>query len=157
MPNVYDYEGLACIYSQLLFSDTRIKIINKSLFINFVLHFFVSLINFKKDFLLMIQINSQVQINSDNSLNRKNTELYQNYPNPFGDNTNFSYAIEQAGQVELVIHSYFGRYITTLVTEHQDKGSYSIEWNTTDIPPGLYFYTLRVDGMEWVKKAIRIK
>ena len=40
---------------------------------------------------------------------------------------------------------------------HQSEGSYSIDWNTSDIAPGIYFYTLRVDGVEWVKKAIRIK
>ncbi len=104
-----------------------------------------------------IGINSEVVINPDNSLNIKNTTLYQNQPNPFRYSTKFSYTIGTPGNVELIITTYTGQYVTTLVNQYQNNGSYSIDWDTTDIAPGLYFYTLKVDGMEWVKKAIRIK
>lgn len=87
----------------------------------------------------------------------KSKSKINNYPNPFRNSTTFTYSIGKPGLVELLIHSYFGQYITTLVNEQHDEGSYSINWNTTDIAPGVYFYTLKVDGLEWVKKAIRIK
>ena len=79
------------------------------------------------------------------------------YPNPFRERTVFNYSIGKVSHVELIIHSYTGQYITTLVSQQQDKGSYTIDWHTADIAAGVYYYTLMVDGMEWVKKAIRIK
>ena len=102
-------------------------------------------------------INSTFNIVPDNSLNGKNTKLFQNYPNPFSYSTKFNYTIAAPGNVELLIHTFTGQYVTTLVSEQQNEGSYTVNWDTADIPPGLYFYTLTVDGMEWVKKAIRVK
>jgi len=104
-----------------------------------------------------IGINSQVRIMPDNSLNTNNTALYQNHPNPFRHETKFSYSIARPGNVELLIHTYTGQHVQTLLNKDQDSGSYSIDWDTTNIPPGLYFYTLKVDGMQWVKKAMRVK
>jgi len=102
-------------------------------------------------------INSTVSTVPDNSMAKQNTLLNQNIPNPFKSKTVFSYTIGATGQVELLIHSYTGQYITTLVSEQQDNGSYEIDWNTSDVASGIYYYTLRVDGFEWVKKAIKIK
>ncbi len=93
----------------------------------------------------------------DRTLLPEGFAISQNYPNPFKNSTMFTYSISKPGLVELVIHSYSGQYITTLVSVQQDEGSYSISWNTTDIATGVYFYTLKVDGLELVKKAIRIK
>ena len=103
------------------------------------------------------EINSVVQIIPDNSMRTRDTELHQNVPNPFRYRTRFSYTIGMQGYVELVVHSYTGDLVTTLVSEHQDNTTYSIDWDTTDIAPGIYFYTLKVDGVEWVKKAVKIK
>ena len=90
-----------------------------------------------------------------NEIQKENTITI--YPNPFIERTTFAYTLDDPGQVELIIHTYTGQYVTTLVSEQQRKGSYEIDWNTSDIAPGIYFYTLKVDGVEWVKKAVKIK
>lgn len=103
------------------------------------------------------EVNSVINITPDNSISKKETVLEQNVPNPFTVKTTFNYTIGTKGNVELEIMTYSGQYVTTLVNTNQEEGSYSIDWNTSNIAPGIYFYTLRVDGVEWVKKAIRIK
>lgn len=103
------------------------------------------------------EVNSVIDIVPDNTIARKETNLEQNHPNPFRERTVFTYSIGKESHVELIIHSYTGQYITTLVSQQQDKGSYTIDWHTADIAAGVYYYSLMVDGMEWVKKAIRIK
>ncbi len=102
-------------------------------------------------------ITSIVNIVLDDSFISNETKLEQNKPNPFRYRTKFDYYIGESGYVELIINFYDGKHIATLVSEQQDNGSYSIEWDTTDIAAGVYFYTLKVDGIEWVKKAIKIK
>jgi|AntAceMinimDraft_17_1070374.scaffolds.fasta_scaffold00511_11 hypothetical protein len=89
-------------------------------------------------------------------------ELYKNlkfniYPNPFKNSTTFTYYLDKTVYTELVIYSYAGKYITTLVKKQQNKGKYSVKWNTSALGSGIYFYTLKVDGIRFVKKAIRIK
>jgi len=102
-------------------------------------------------------VNSVINITQDNSLTKASTELYQNVPNPFTSKTTFNYTLGTEGKVELIIMTYTGQYVTTLVNSNQESGNYSIDWNTTDIAPGIYFYALQVDGVEWVKKAIKLK
>ncbi len=103
------------------------------------------------------EISSVIHITPDNSVNGKITELYQNNPNPFTVKTTFTYTLGKAGFVELEIHSEVGQFIAKLVSEQQAVGNYSIDWNTANIAPGIYFYSLKVDNMLWVKKAVRIK
>ena len=102
-------------------------------------------------------ITSVITIEPDLSVTEKKTTLAQNTPNPFRYRTQFEYYIGEAGHVELLIHSPEGKLIATLADERQLEGSYTVNWETLDLAPGLYFYTLKVDGVEWVKKAVRIK
>ena len=90
------------------------------------------------------------QFPSDNSLN-------QNYPNPFNSITNIAYKIAQSGTVELDVYDLSGRYVIRLVDGFQEEGSYTIQWNSGNLTTGNYFYTLRVDGQQLVKKALVVK
>ncbi|MBI5218677.1 MAG: tail fiber domain-containing protein [Bacteroidia bacterium] len=103
------------------------------------------------------EISTVIHITPDGSVNEKITELYQNRPNPFTVKTTFTYTLGKTGFVELEIHSELGMFITKLVNSNQSEGNYSIDWDTADLAPGIYFYSLKVDGMLWVKKAVRIK
>ncbi|MBI5218711.1 MAG: tail fiber domain-containing protein [Bacteroidia bacterium] len=107
----------------------------------------------------VIHITPDSSVNSlhSGSVNEKITELYQNRPNPFTVKTTFTYTLGKTGFVELEIHSELGMFITKLVNSNQSEGNYSIDWDTADLAPGIYFYSLKVDGMLWVKKAVRIK
>jgi hypothetical protein len=86
-----------------------------------------------------------------------NNQLGQNYPNPFKTVTTFTYTIADDGFVEFVIEDSFGKKIVTTVSQNQTKGSYSFDWEPTNLSPGIYFYSLRVNGEILVKKAIKIE
>ncbi|MFH2095048.1 MAG: T9SS type A sorting domain-containing protein, partial [Bacteroidota bacterium] len=75
----------------------------------------------------------------------------------FGYKTTFTYKTGIDGFIELEIHDQYGNFITALVSESQPAGSYSVDWNAVDIAPGVYFYSLKVNGVIWVKKAIKIR
>ena len=101
-------------------------------------------------------INSTIKIVTDNSVNGNRTELYQNKPNPFKTITTFTYLLGTAGFVELEITDQYGQLIEKLVNTNQETGNYSIDWDSVKVAPGMYFYSLKVNSLLLVKKAIKV-
>ena len=104
----------------------------------------------------------------------ENFVLEQNYPNPFNPATNFRFTVPEAHQpsaeignlstgitsgqfVSLKIHDLLGREVAILVNEEKPAGSYSVRWNATNIPSGVYFYRLTAEGFSETKKLSLIK
>ncbi len=92
-------------------------------------------------------------------------ELSQNYPNPFNPTTNISYVIARSGatrqstevSVKLKVYDALGREVATLVNAKQTPGKYSLQFNATNLPSGVYFYTLRAGNFVQTKKMILMK
>lgn len=83
--------------------------------------------------------------------------LSQNYPNPFNPVTKINYAIAKKGFVSLKIFDILGREVKTLVNENKAPGNYSIDFNASDFPSGVYFYKLTCNEFTNVKRMILIK
>jgi hypothetical protein len=84
-------------------------------------------------------------------------QLFQNYPNPFNPTTIISYQIPKSGFVSLVVYDALGREIKTLVNEEKVLGKYSVEFNASNLPSGVYFYTLKAGEYISTKKMIIVK
>ncbi len=84
-------------------------------------------------------------------------ELYQNYPNPFNPSTKISYQLPTASEVTLTIYDVLGRQVKTLVRERQTAGNYSVMFNATDLPSGVYFYRLEAGTYHDTKKLLLLK
>ncbi len=82
-------------------------------------------------------------------------------PNPASDNTNVSYAIAKDNNVTVSVYNFLGQVVKVLVNEPQTAGSYSVNWDATDlsgasVPKGVYF--LRAQTNEGVQtQAINIE
>jgi hypothetical protein len=87
--------------------------------------------------------------------------LEQNFPNPFNPSTVIQYSIEKASKVTLSLFSILGNEVATLVNKHQEAGSYSIQFNTTDLAfelsSGIYFSRLEAGSNVATKKLVFIK
>ena len=73
--------------------------------------------------------------------------LLQNQPNPFASKTEFRYLIAAAGNTTLRVHGTAGRLVKTLVSEQQEPGYYSVDWDRKDetgrpVSAGVYVYRL---------------
>lgn len=91
----------------------------------------------------------------------KEFKLCSNYPNPFNPVTRIKFDIppsplERAG-VRLIIYDILGRGITTLVNEQLRPGSYEIEFDGTNYPSGIYYYTMNAGSFSQTKKMVLIK
>jgi predicted GH43/DUF377 family glycosyl hydrolase len=69
--------------------------------------------------------------------------LEQNYPNPFNPGTTIKYSIPKTSKVTLTLFNLLGEQVTTLVNEEKNVGNYSVEFNASKLPSGVYFYQLK--------------
>lgn len=81
----------------------------------------------------------------DDLMNEIESELYQNTPNPFSDNTVIRYAIPQDAQsASLLIYDMNGKQIDQFNLAEKGMGSIVLEGSRLDA--GMYLYSLIVDG-----------
>ena len=69
-------------------------------------------------------------------------ELEQNYPNPFNAHTTIRYKVPAECFVILRVFDLFGREVRTLVNRLHSPGNYYAAFNASELPGGMYFYTL---------------
>lgn len=69
--------------------------------------------------------------------------LRQNSPNPFNPTTKITYSLGLDGRTQVLLHDASGRLVQTLVDEHQQPGTYELTLDVTNLPSGMYYYTLQ--------------
>lgn len=84
-------------------------------------------------------------------------KIFQNYPNPFNPLTKIDYEIPKQGLISMIVYDILGREVKMLVNEVKSPGYYTIEFNGTDIPSGVYFYKLESKEFSDVKRMILVK
>jgi flagellar hook assembly protein FlgD len=80
------------------------------------------------------------------------TELAENFPNPFREETTIRFILSQASdeyEVKLQVYSTSGQLINTLAEGIFSSGAHQVVWNGRDatgkkMPAGLYIYKLEV-------------
>ncbi len=103
--------------------------------------------------------------NSGNSGLPDKFELEQNYPNPFNPTTTIQYTVPVAVKtlhatsqlVQLKIYDVLGRELVTLVNKQQSPGNYSVTFNASNLPSGIYLYELKTGNNIQVKKMMLLK
>jgi len=84
-------------------------------------------------------------------------KLFQNYPNPFNPTTKINYELPITNYVDLSIYNTNGQKIITLVSKKQAAGSYQVKWDAARYASGVYYYKLRVDNFQEIKKMILLR
>lgn len=141
------------LFTSLVFADTlRIHTINGTIEIDLatVRH---------------IKFDSFVNSTASNQIISKiPISFLRNYPNPFNPDTNISFKLEsqQPALVELNIYNIKGQLVKTLVNKKLNKGYYSYNWKGKNkfnkpVSTGVYFYKLKVNNQQKVKKMLLVK
>jgi hypothetical protein len=84
-------------------------------------------------------------------------QLNQNYPNPFNPSTVISYQLSVISFVRLEVYNVLGQVVATLVDGMKQPGSYTVRFDASNLPSGIYFYRLQAAGFIETKKLILIK
>ena len=89
-------------------------------------------------------------------------KLYNNYPNPFNNDTKISYYLPEMTWVKLRIYDIRGRETCTLVNKIQYPGLKQITWNGKNnagktVSSGMYIYTLQAGQKVLSQKMLLIR
>jgi hypothetical protein len=92
--------------------------------------------------------------------------LYQNYPNPFNPVTKIKFQAPlsppEGGMqiVSLKIYDILGKEVSTIFSSPWGRiggATYSVDWDGTNYPSGVYFYKLETDNYSETKKMVLLK
>ncbi|MBX7045476.1 MAG: T9SS type A sorting domain-containing protein [Ignavibacteria bacterium] len=84
--------------------------------------------------------------------------LKQNYPNPFNPVTKIEFALPLNSNVSLKIFDMTGREVARLINnEFRNSGSYSVEFNASNLSSGVYFYKIEAGSYTGIKKMMLVK
>ena len=83
--------------------------------------------------------------------------LYNNYPNPFNPVTHLEFGISKLKFVTLKVYNVLGNEIKTLLNENKSPGRYTVEFNGSNFPSGIYFYKISAGEFTEVKKMTLLK
>jgi len=84
-------------------------------------------------------------------------QLFQNYPNPFNLETTIEFAVGIESDVKMEITDTLGQRIKLLFDEIKQPGLYRIKFDASNLPSGVYLYTISVNGKTESNKMQLIK
>jgi len=96
-------------------------------------------------------------INNEGNIIPDGYELKQNYPNPFNPVTEISFSIPEQTNVLLTIYNPLGEKTAVILDEVLSAGYHKVNWNASDFPSGIYFYSLRTEKISITRKMVLIK
>jgi len=88
--------------------------------------------------------------------------LYQNYPNPFSNQTTIKYDIAEATSVKIYIYNTVGQLVKTIDQGENSIGTHTVDWdgkNDDDetLSSGVYFYQLHTKDFNKTMKMLLVK
>ena len=112
-------------------------------------------ISFWKDTLTIPVIH--VGLEEENDIIPSEFDLSQNYPNPFNPSTTINYSLPKQSYITLKVYDILGREVASLVQEQQKAGYYEVDWNAKDLTSGIYFISIRAEGINSKKNFTQVK
>ncbi|MBK8552548.1 MAG: T9SS type A sorting domain-containing protein [Ignavibacteria bacterium] len=83
--------------------------------------------------------------------------LHQNFPNPFNPITVINYTLAVSINVNLIIYDLLGKQVAEPVNEIQKEGNYTITFDGSNLPSGVYYYKITAGDFIQIRKMILIK
>ena len=100
---------------------------------------------------------SGVDIEAADSVLPNRFGLLPNYPNPFNPSTIFRYDLPQPAHVTLKVYNMLGREIATLVDEQHSAGRYTIRFDASGLPSGVYLYHMTAGAFRQSRSMVLIR
>jgi hypothetical protein len=86
------------------------------------------------------------------------SRLEQNYPNPFNPETSIGFSVERTGRAAVTVYDLLGKKVATLFDGFAEAGlHYTVQFNPSSFPSGVYFYQLQSGSRLEVKKLTYIR
>ncbi len=96
-------------------------------------------------------------ISNNNYIAPEKYFLSQNYPNPFNPITKIRFDIKKSGLTTLKVYDVLGKLLYSLVDGNLNAGSYSYDFDGSDLSSGIYYYRLTSGDFTSIKKMTLVK
>ncbi len=83
--------------------------------------------------------------------------LDQNYPNPFNPTTSISFNLPSASNVSLKVYDMLGQEVAIVLNQFMNAGRFEVKFDASNLPTGIYTYSLSAGNFQSVKKMMLIK
>jgi hypothetical protein len=84
--------------------------------------------------------------------------LGQNYPNPFNPSTVIEFVVPMSGHASMKVYNVLGQEVATLFNGTAEVGKINVaRFDASNLPSGLYFYTLKSAGASETKRMLLMK
>jgi hypothetical protein len=83
--------------------------------------------------------------------------LSQNYPNPFNPSTQIAFGVPREGRVVLDVYNLLGARVATLMDGHKSAGVYTVRFDASDLPSGIYYYRMSAAESVITRKMLLLK
>jgi hypothetical protein len=80
--------------------------------------------------------------------------LFPAFPNPFNPFTTIEFDLPKTSEVTLKIFNILGEEVATLVSDRLSTGSYSYEWDASNLASGVYLYRLETGNYVETRKMV---
>lgn len=84
-------------------------------------------------------------------------DLSQNYPNPFNPSTTIKFSVPKQTQLKINIYNMLGELIETISNGTYEAGYYTVSFNASNLPSGMYIYRIESSDFVQVRKMVLIK
>lgn len=81
----------------------------------------------------------------------------QNYPNPFNPVTTINYTLPSEGHVSLMVYNLQGKQVAKLVDGYEAAGVYSVRFDASELPSGIYLYQIKAGQFTASKRMVLMK
>jgi hypothetical protein len=94
---------------------------------------------------------------ADQMLSQEDVSLLQNYPNPASGVTTIGFHLAARKHVVIEIYDLLGTKMKTLSSSAMDEGDHYVDWNTSSVPSGKYFYRIETENMTATKQMTVVR
>ncbi len=119
----------------------------------YIIGYYVIIPNITEDGTDLTQIG--IELNEEENVN---SFSISGFPNPFNPIVTIQYSVPEISTVNIDIYNIEGRLIKSLLHSEQNPGEYTITWDASDMPSGMYIAKLiSTTGIELSEKILLSK
>jgi len=101
-------------------------------------------------------------VEGENGATPSLTRISSIYPNPFNPSTRIAFDLRTRGRVEVAVYDVSGRKVAVLAAGVMEAGRHEAAWHGRTLSggvaaSGVYFCTLRADGVVETKKMVLLR
>jgi len=105
----------------------------------------------------LVKYDMNLDVRARETADLETFSLGQNYPNPFNPMTTITYTIHTPADIRLTVYNIFGQRVMTVVDSWQGAGEHEVLFDGSEMPSGIYLYSLEAGDIREVRRMVLLK